>query len=105
MRSSPKSDWISSKNTMTLVIGGMQRQGLLMLEAASVSPLVPSLNETTRIILGSKLHPTPTLASRTIKRKEQMCVLDYTFKRARREIPSISPFSSSSSAAASSLGE
>ena len=63
------------------------------LTAQEALPLVP------------KLHPTPTLASRTIKRKEQMCVLDYTFKRARREIPSISPFSSSSSAAASSLGE
>ena len=48
-----------------------------------------------------KLHPTPTLASRTIKRKEQMCVLDYTFKRARRVIPTVSPFSSSSVAASS----
>ena len=45
-----------------------------------------------------KLHPTPTLASRTIKRKEQMCVLDYTFKRARREVPSVSPISSSAAA-------
>ena len=61
-------------------------------------PGKPELTAEKALSLVRKLHPTPTIAPRRVKKEELMCVSDFTFKRVRI-LPSASPFSSSSSSA------